>query len=66
MSVAYELDSDGNIASIDVSATTYDLSQFNQGAQAVVGMTLEQASEYVVSGSSLTGPAFRAALKSAK
>jgi len=65
MQIEYSLDSDGNIASIDVSATTYDLTQFNQGAQAVIGMTPAEASEYTFSGSSLTGPAFNDAMKSA-
>lgn len=65
MQIEYSLDNDGNIASIDVSATTYDLTQFNQGAQAVIGMTPEEAADYTFSGSSLTGPAFNDAMKSA-
>lgn len=63
MQVAYTLDTAGKIEAIDISATTYDLSQYNEAMQSVVGMTLAEASEYSVSGSSLTGAAFRAAVK---
>lgn len=65
MTVEYTLDSAGNIETIEVSATTYDLTGFNEGIQQVVGMTLADAASYAT-GSSLTGPAFSAALKGAQ
>ena len=49
MQIEYTLDSEGNIATIDVSATTYDLSEFNRDVQAVIGMSLKEASDYSVS-----------------
>ena len=65
MQVEYTLAWDGTIASIDVSATSYDVSSFNNSIQSVVGMTIQEASESYVSGSSLTSAAFNNALKSA-
>lgn len=63
MEIEYALDANGTIESIDVSATTYDVSGFNSAVQDVVGMTLEEASDTYVSGSSLTSAAFNSALK---
>ena len=63
MVIEYSLDSEGKVETIDVSATTYDLSKFNISIQAVVGMSIEEASEYYVSGSSLTTASYQAALQ---
>jgi len=64
MNIEYELDSDDKITSISVTSPNYKgMPQFNSGVQAVVGMSVQEASEYYVSGSSLTTPAFQAALK---
>lgn len=65
MEIEYALNENGVIESIDVSATSYDLSGFNDAVQSVVGMTLEEASDTYISGSSLTSAAFNSALKSA-
>lgn len=65
MQVEYTLTQDETIASIEVSATTYDVSWFNTAVQDVVGMTIEEASDTYISGSSLTSAAFNNALKSA-
>jgi hypothetical protein len=65
MQIEYSLDADWNIEEIEVSATTYDLTQFNEGIQKVIGMNLEDASK-VVTGSSLTDASFQAALKGAQ
>lgn len=63
MMIEYALDSEDKIETIDVSATSYDLSDFNASIQAVIGMSVEEASEYYVSGSSLTTAAYQDALK---
>lgn len=65
MEIEYTLDVNGTIESIDVTATTYDVSKFNTAVQDVVGMTLEEASSTYVSGSSLTSSAFNNAIKEA-
>lgn len=52
------------IESISVTSPNYGgMPEFNSGIQAVVGMSVSEASEYYVSGSSLTTPAFQKALK---
>lgn len=63
MMIEYTLNSENKIETIDVSATSYDLSDFNASIQAVIGMSVEEASEYYVSGSSLTTAAYQAALQ---
>lgn len=63
MNIAIDVNDDV-IESISVTSPNYrGMPEFNTGVQAVVGMTVAQASEYFVSGSSLTTPAFHAALK---
>lgn len=66
MEIEYSLDSDGLIETIEVSATTYDLTDFNASAQKVIGLSLADAADIVVTGGSLTDPAFSAALKEAQ
>lgn len=66
MVIEYELSDDSKVESIEVSASSYDLSTFNSEIQSVVWMTLEEASEVYVSGSSLTTAAFSSAIKEAK
>lgn len=66
MTIEYTLDADDKIDSINVSATTYDLTDFNNSAQKVIGMTVEEASNEVITGGSLTDPAFSDALKNAQ
>ena len=63
MTIEYTLDSEDKIASIDVAATTYDLTEFNEAAQVVIGKTVEEAKETAIAGWSLTNEAFKAALK---
>ena len=63
MTIEYELGVNDIIENINVSATTYDLTGFNDSIQSVVGMTLEEASDTYISGSSLTSAAFNNALK---
>ncbi len=64
MNIEYSLDSDDKISEISVTSKNYPgMPDFNTWIQAVVWMTVEEASEYVVSGSSLTTPAFQGALK---
>ena len=65
MEIEYTLSDQGTIETIDVSATTYDISKFNTAVQDVVGMTLDEASNTYVAGSSLTSAAFNDAMKSA-
>lgn len=66
MAIEYSLDSEGKIEAISVSATTYDLTDFNTSAQKVIGMTVEDAANEVITGGSLTDPAFSAALKNVR
>jgi hypothetical protein len=40
------------------------MGKYNTDVQAVIGMSVEQASEYYISGSSLFTPAFQKAMKS--
>ena len=64
MNIEYSVDSDDKISEISVTSPNYGgMPEFNTWAQGVIGMTVEEASEYVVAGSSLTTPAFQAALK---
>lgn len=63
MSVAYSLDSEGKIETINVSATNWDLAEYNTAAQAVIWKTLEEASEFSVAGASETNAAFQNAIK---
>lgn len=66
MTIEYSLDSEGKIEAIEVAATTYDLTGFNESAQKVIGMTVEDAANEVITGGSLTDPAFSAAMKNAQ
>jgi hypothetical protein len=63
MQISYNVDDAGIIQSIDVSATTYDLTDFNSAAQVLVGQTLQDAESFYVAGGSLTSDAFTSALK---
>lgn len=64
MNIEYTLDSENNISDISVTSPNYKgMPEFNAWAQGVLGMTVGEASEYYVSGSSLTTPAFQKALK---
>lgn len=64
MDIALDVDDEGKISQISVTSPNYQgMPEFNKGVQWVIGLTLEEASEYVVSGSSLTTPAFQSALK---
>lgn len=65
MEIAYTLDADGKIQTISASATTYDVAKFNDGIQSVIWLTLEEASDTYVTGSSLTSAAFNNAIKGA-
>lgn len=64
MDIDMTVDENDIIQSISVTSPNYSgMPEFNSGIQAVVGMSVEEASEYYVSGSSLTTPAFQEALK---
>jgi len=63
MTIEYSLDTDGKIETINVSATTYDITGFNTAAQVVIGKTIEEAKEASIAGGSLTNSAFKDALK---
>lgn len=64
MDIDMTVDNNDIIQSISVTSPNYQgMPEFNSGIQAVVGMSVDEASEYYVSGSSLTTPAFQAALK---
>ena len=66
MNISLEVDGNNTVTSIEVTSPNYQgMPQFNAGAQWVVGLSLEEASEFYVSGSSLASPAFQKALKSA-
>jgi len=68
MDVEYTLDSEWKISAINISASNYDLTDFNTNAQGVLlGLSLDEASEVTaISGSSLTTAAFTKLLKEAK
>ena len=67
MDVTYTLDSDNKIT--EISASTVEVAHekhvinLNNGIQSVIGMTVEDASEYSVSGSSLATAAFQEVMK---
>lgn len=63
MTVTYSLDENDVIESIEVSATTYDVSGFNAEAQSLVGQDISAAESFYVAGGSLTSEAFTAAIK---
>lgn len=63
MVVEYTLDEDDFIQSINASATTFDVSDFNEWIQYLVGQPIEEAEEVYVSGSSLSSEAFADAVK---
>lgn len=67
MEISYSLDADEKIASIQVSASNYDLEKFSKGVQEqAIGKTLEEAADIYVSGSSLTTEAYQKAMKDIK
>jgi len=63
MVINYTLDWSGSIATINTTSTTYDLSQFNDEIQTLVGKPLSEAQNLEVAWSSLTTEAFKKALK---
>lgn len=63
MTVEYTLWENEEITSIEVKATTYDVTDFNTEVQKLVGMTIEEAQNAEISGWSLTTEAFKEALK---
>lgn len=64
MDIDIEVSENDIIESISVTSPNYGgMPEFNTKIQEVVGLTLDEAAEYNVSGSSLTTPAFQAALK---
>ncbi len=66
MNIALEVNDDNIIQSIEVTSPNYQgMVSFNWAVQDVVGKSLEEASEFYVSGSSLASPAFQKALKKA-
>ena len=63
MVINYTLDENSKIETIDVSATTYDLKDFNTSIQTLVGKTIDEAKTADIAGGSLTTEAFKKALK---
>ncbi|NVP17826.1 hypothetical protein HUU51_03850 [Candidatus Gracilibacteria bacterium] len=64
MVINYTLSDTGVIETIEVSATTYDLTEFNEEVKSqLVGKTIEEAKNTEVAGGSLTTEAFKKALK---
>ena len=64
MNIEYTVDEDNKISEISVTSPNYGwMPEFNTGVQGVIGMTVDEATEYVVAWSSLTTPAFQAVLK---
>lgn len=63
MTIEYTLNGEEEITSIEVKATTYDVTDFNTEVQKLVGMTIEEAQNAEISGWSLTTEAFKEALK---
>lgn len=63
MKVNLELSQDDTIESIEVTATTYDVTDFNDAAQDLIGKDVAEAEEFYASGSSLTSDAFTKAIK---
>lgn len=64
MVIEYSLDADWKITNINTTATTYDLTKFQEKVTDVVWKTVKEASEMYFSGSSLTTEAFQKAMKS--
>ena len=50
MKIDYSVDANGLIQTINVSATTYNLEDFNTQAQSLVGKTLADAESFYVAG----------------
>lgn len=64
MNISYTLGSDGKISQISVTSPNYSgMTQVNSKVQAVIGMSVKEASDFYISGSSLATPAFQKALK---
>ncbi|MDD2908001.1 MAG: hypothetical protein PHH98_05145 [Candidatus Gracilibacteria bacterium] len=63
MVISYSLDSEGKIETIDLSATTFDLTEYNKSAQVLVGKTIDEAKITGIAGASLLNEAFKNALK---
>ena len=63
MKIDYSVDANGVIQTMNVSATTYNLEDFNTAAQELVGKTLSDAENFYVAGGSLTSDAFTTAIK---
>jgi hypothetical protein len=63
MTIEYSIDDEGKISTINVSATTYDLTGYNNAVQVVIGKTIEEAKDISIAGSSLSSAAFKNALK---
>lgn len=63
MVIDYTLDDNGVIETIDVSATTYDLTEFNESIKILVWKTIEEAKNTEITWGSLTTEAFKKALK---
>ncbi len=58
MVINYSLNENNTIESINVNATTFDVSEFNEKIQYLVWEDIEEAEDVYISGSSLTSEAF--------
>ncbi len=63
MWITYSLSDAWIIESIEVTATVYDMTDYNKAAQVLVGKTLEDAKKFEVAWASLTNEAFKKAIK---
>lgn len=64
MTIDYTLSENGTIETIEVSATTYDLTEFNEEVKnQLIGKTIEEAKTANIAWGSLTTEAFKKALK---
>ncbi len=65
MNISYTLDENDKLSKLEVTSPNYThMPKFHNGLQNTIGMTLEEAAEYHVSGSSLSSVAFKNVLKS--
>lgn len=63
MVVSYSLDAEGNIETMHLSATTWDISKYDESVQALVWQPIDAAESFYISGASLATDAFNAAIK---
>lgn len=64
MNIEYSLDENDTISAIELSSPNYQgMARYNELIQWVIGLSVEEASEFAIAGSSLATPAYQAAMK---